>query len=220
MKFLSRPVTVAIACASLLLLALAGLIFFANLSTPVSFLATVSASAFGYLLYLRVSAGSTPPRWAARGLAVVVVTAGLLFLLCEAIAWDPVGDTWDSGILSTCSVQEIRSIASADGRFVAAVRGEGCSGGLLAGEADVVYFVFVRKMGETNNRSNLVFRYESFGATEPEVAWAGNRVIISVGDRGLIEVTKQRRQAENFQVEYDLRGAVHTALRTEWWQPR
>jgi hypothetical protein len=149
----------------------------------------------------------------AVGLLAVLFGSGLfavIILLARMSAfapWDPIGNA--SGVSSTCQLDDLAPIRNRRGD-VAVLRSAGCPGIFEQGIG--FYMVFVHRVGEANNRQNLVFQYtpgslsglsgDFTSAPLPSVKWMSDSSLKIATKGQLLEIVKQRNHIDGIEIRY------------------
>ena len=154
----------------------------------------------------------------------ILVVSVLLTRSYYWITWDPIGTTDDGwgkvpGGIFQDVVQEWPEVPSALG-FVVSVRKT--SSGLLSVDVPASYFVFVHPLQQQDSNESLIFRYYATGGfnAPPQVSWESeSRLIITVGVRDILTVTKQRNEIDGVRITYSLGRPAYNSEVAFWQRP-
>jgi hypothetical protein len=160
-------------------------------------------------------------------IVAIYLLSGPLVKVYYWITWDPIGDSYDSGLgwsppwvpFSVDSVDELPAVPNGEG-LVAIVRRT--RPGLDVGDY-VPYFVFVLAVGEKPNARDLVFRYQSTEAgiySPPKISWLRkNRLSIAVESGNVFVITKQRFSIDDVAIRYKIGRTVRNSELNFWERP-
>jgi hypothetical protein len=138
------------------------------------------------------------------GVAAILIGAIYVVQFGKVLTWDPIGEASDLGPGSSpCEVTAFKQIRS-DHQSVAELRRSWCDFGF--GGSVTRYFVFVHRIGESDTRGNLVFRYNAMYSgydKPPALQWrSANMLSVIVDRRSVAEITKQKRLQDNVTIIY------------------
>jgi hypothetical protein len=139
-------------------------------------------------------------------IGVAAILNGSIYVLAfgRDLTRDPIGEASDLGPGEPpCEVTAFKQIRS-DHQSVAELRRSWCDIGF--GGSVTRYFMFVHRIGESNTRGNLVFRYDATFAgydKPPALQWRSANMLSVILDRRSVEtITKQKRVQDNVTIIY------------------